>query len=151
MTSNYELRVSESITAPATAVRTFLIDLSNFSQWNPFLVMDPQALVTVSEQTSGVGARYSWSSTRIGSGIMTITGVSDVCIDIHMQFTSRNKREGNIQWLLRETPGGTEATWVMSGQRSLGERVFVRLMRLDNVMLKHFADGLQQLKAAVEK
>ena len=132
-------------------MREFLSDLSNFSRWNPFLAMDPNAVVELSQPASGVGASYSWSSKRIGSGIMTITGISDTCIDIHMQFTSRNKREDDVQWLLSEVADGTELAWAMSGQRTFSERVFVGLMRLDSVMSKHFADGLKKLKAVVER
>ena len=150
MTSNYELRVSQEIHAPTAKVREFLADLSNFSAWNPFLAMDPHASVEVSQQPAGVGATYAWSSKRIGSGIMTITGLSDARIDIHMRFTSRNKREDNVEWILRETPQGTEVTWAMFGRRSIAEKAFVFIMRLDTVMSKHFADGLRQLKTAVE-
>jgi hypothetical protein len=150
MPAPYALRISETIHSPVGTVREFLSDLSNFSRWNPFLAMDPNAVVELSQPASGVGASYSWSSKRIGSGIMTITGISDTCIDIHMQFTSRNKREDDVQWLLSETPQGTQVTWAMSGQRSFVERVFVGVMRLDTVMSKHFSDGLRQLKAVVE-
>jgi hypothetical protein len=147
--SHYELRVSESIDAPLGTVRAFLSDLTNFSKWNPFLAMDPNTAVEVSQQPVGIGATYSWSSKRIGSGIMTITCISETVIDIHMRFTSRNKREDSVQWILAETATGTELTWLMFGKRSSAERVFIALMRLDKVMSKHFADGLKQLKAAL--
>lgn len=151
MTADYQLQVSQEISAPVPDVLKHLADLSNFSRWNPFLVMDPNAAIEVSEPSAGVGASYSWSSKRIGSGVMTITGVSDSVIDIHMRFTSRNKREDEVQWLLTPTPHGTQVAWVMRGKRTLAERVFVKLMRLDTMMAKHFADGLKRLKAELEQ
>ena len=151
MASNYELRVSAVIQAPVGEVRAFLVDLANFSQWNPFLVMDPETSIKVSQPSTGVGASYSWVSKRIGSGVMTIRAASEAVIDIHMRFTSRNKREDAVQWILTEHEGGTTVTWVMSGHRTLIERVFVGLMRLDAMMSKHFADGFQRLKAVLEK
>lgn len=150
MTGHYQLHVSEDIAAPVPVVRDYLADLSNFNVWNPFLVMDPQSGIEVSQPSVGVAATYSWSSKRIGSGVMTITGVSDSVIDIHMRFTSRNKREDDVQWLLVPTPQGTQVTWAMSGKRTVAERAFVKIMRLDTMMAKHFADGLRRLKAAVE-
>lgn len=150
MTADYQLSVSQEISAPTATVRDFLTDLSNFSTWNPFLEMDPNAVVEISQPASGVGASYSWASKKIGSGVMTITEISDSTIDIHMRFTSRIKREDNVNWVLRSTSSGTTVTWAMSGTRTLAERVFVRLMRLDKVMSKHFSDGLQRLKGEIE-
>jgi len=131
-------------------VRDFLADLSNFSRWNPFLEMDSNSNIEVSEPAAGVGASYSWASKKIGSGVMTITGVTEAGIDIQMRFTSRNKREDEVRWILEPTAGGTRVVWFMSGKRTVGERAFVGLMRLDKVMSKHFADGLARLKAALE-
>ncbi|NBO46491.1 MAG: hypothetical protein EBU85_05715 [Actinobacteria bacterium] len=150
MTADYQLKVSQDISASAPVIRDFLADLSNFSAWNPFLEMDPSAAIEVSHPSAGVGASYSWASKKIGSGVMTITAISDSTIDIHMQFTSRNKREDDVKWFLEPTSSGTTVTWSMSGKRTLAERAFVSLMRLDSVMSKHFADGLQRLKGAVE-
>lgn len=138
------------IDAPSSKVWDYLNDLNNLSAWSPFLVMDPEAKVTISENSTGEGAYYEWDGKRIGKGRMTISGIYDHVIIFHMEFLGPNKREDASEWRLTRDGEGTEVTWAMSGQRKLNERIFMALFQFDKAMVKNFTDGLRTLKGIIE-
>ena len=66
------LKVSRSIQVdadPRTVYDCFR-DFGTWEAWSPWLVADPEADVTVSENSSEVGATYHWDSEIVGAGSM---------------------------------------------------------------------------------
>jgi len=56
------------IDAPANKVFSILNNFSTWTTWSPWLIMDPKAKVTVSEDKKS----YEWEGPRSGSGQMKI-------------------------------------------------------------------------------
>ena len=151
MPKSYELRVDHRIDAPVEDVFAQIRDLETFSAWSPFLALDPTTTVEISDPSSGVGATYAWEGKRMGRGRMTLTGDDGAgVIRLHMEFLSPRAREDKVEWRLAPAESGTRVSWVMTGERTFFERAFIRVMRFDDMMRRHFEDGLERLASLVE-
>ncbi|MEZ6097041.1 MAG: SRPBCC family protein [Pirellulaceae bacterium] len=62
--------VSKSIEINAAPDRVFetIVDYGTWTSWSPWLLADPQAKVTVSEEPAKVGSTYAWIGTCTGQG-----------------------------------------------------------------------------------
>lgn len=49
-------------------------DLRQFNTWNPFARIEPDAVITYEQTSSGVGGAYGWKGNKTGEGRMQITG-----------------------------------------------------------------------------
>jgi len=59
---------TKQINAPISKVFAILNDMSSWSKWSPWLIMDPDAKVEVAADNKS----YSWDGDRVGSGHMKI-------------------------------------------------------------------------------
>jgi uncharacterized protein YndB with AHSA1/START domain len=138
-----------TINAPIAQVFELLNDLNRLAEWTPFVKMDKTITWSVNEIGSGVGAVYSWNGKRVGNGTMTITSVSAPSeINAKMTFGAKNTAE--TSYLLLAVGDTTDVTWVMHGERGLGDQIMATVLGLDKMMNKHFVTGLADLKALVE-
>jgi len=151
MPTPYKISVSQQINAPMAKVFAIINDLNQFAGWNPFLPMDPNVVATIGPITSGEGAQYNYESKKIGTGCMTFTGVYDnSLIKIKMEFLKPNQEVALCEWRLTHVGDGVEMTWLMEGERKPLMALMVKVMGMDKMMSKHFADGLLRLKALAE-
>jgi len=151
MPTPYKISVSQQINAPMAKVFAIINDLNQFAGWNPFLPMDPNVKAVVGPITSGEGAEYNYESKKIGTGRMTFTGVYDnSLIKIKMEFLKPNQEVALCEWRLTHVGDGVEMTWLMEGERKPLMALMVKVMGMDKMMSKHFADGLLRLKALAE-
>jgi uncharacterized protein YndB with AHSA1/START domain len=151
MPTPYKISVSQQINAPMAKVFAIINDLNQFAGWNPFLPMDPNVKAVVGPITSGEGAEYNYESKKIGTGRMTFTGVYDnSLIKIKMEFLKPNQEVAHNEWRLTHVGDGVEMTWLMEGERKPLMALMVKVMGMDKMMSKHFADGLLRLKALAE-
>jgi len=151
MPTPYKISVSQHINAPMAKVFAIINDLNQFAGWNPFLPMDPNVVATIGPITSGEGAQYNYESKKIGTGRMTFTGVYDnSLIKIKMEFLKPNQEVALCEWRLTHVGDGVEMTWLMEGERKPLMALMVKVMGMDKMMSKHFADGLLRLKALAE-
>jgi len=151
MPTPYKISVSQQINAPMAKVFAIINDLNQFAGWNPFLPMDPNVVATIGPITSGEGAQYNYESKKIGTGRMTFTGVYDnSLIKIKMEFLKPNQEVALCEWRLTHVGDGVEMTWLMEGERKPLMALMVKVMGMDKMMSKHFADGLLRLKALAE-
>jgi uncharacterized protein YndB with AHSA1/START domain len=151
MPTPYKISVSQQINAPMAKVFAIINDLNQFAGWNPFLPMDPNVKAVVGPITSGEGAQYNYESKKIGTGRMTFTGVYDnSLIKIKMEFLKPNQEVAHNEWRLTHVGDGVEMTWLMEGERKPLMALMVKVMGMDKMMSKHFADGLLRLKALAE-
>ena len=62
-----------TLSAPAAVLFEQMNDHHKFSEWNPFMKLDPNVKTTYSGPDSGVGAVCSWEgNNQIGAGSATI-------------------------------------------------------------------------------
>ncbi len=58
------IKKSVNIKAPVEKVYSKLNDFNHWTAWSPWLIMDPQATVTIAEDAKS----YEWEGERVGSG-----------------------------------------------------------------------------------
>ncbi len=148
----YSLEATETIAASADEVYTVMNDFARFEEWSPFFKMDPTTQSVISEPAAGIGATYSYSAKRMGSGKLTIEeSERPHRIRVHINFGAPQPSVADVEYLISESDGTTTVTWRMTGKRGFGERLMVKVLKMDQMMAKHFAEGLGYLKAVVEK
>jgi hypothetical protein len=67
-----------------------------------------------------------------------------------MEFLKPNQEVAHNEWRLTHVGDGVEMTWLMEGERKPLMALMVKVMGMDKMMSKHFADGLLRLKALAE-
>jgi len=100
---------------------------------------------------SGAGAGYAWSGNRkAGSGTMEILeSVPATRIHIRLEFTKPFKALNPTTFTFRPVPGGTEVTWLMTGENKGLGRVFALFMHMDKMVGADFERGLAALASTV--
>jgi hypothetical protein len=150
-TKPYEIQVSALISAPIAKIFETINDLNNFTAWSPFMKMDPKTQVKISSPGIGEGQSYDYTSKRMGTGRMTITGsYPNSLVVMKLEFLAPNNEVANSEFRLIHVGNEVEVTWTMSGERGLKDRIMVAMLGMDKMMTKHFANGLGALKAIVE-
>ena len=152
MTTPYKIEVKQQINAPISKVFGILNDFNQFEHWNPFLAMDPATKYEISNPAGGEGATYSYESKKLGKGSMLFTGVYDnSVIMVDMNFMAPSPETAKVEWRVTRSGEGTEMSWIMTGERKFFMALIVKIMRMDQMMTKHFTDGLAKLKEYAEK
>lgn len=101
---------TKQINAPVSKVFDILNDMSTWSKWSPWLIMDPDAKVDVAEDHKS----YSWEGNRVGSGHMEIVKANnEQSIDYDLTFLKPWKSRAKVKFVTTEKNGGTEVNWHM--------------------------------------
>jgi ribosome-associated toxin RatA of RatAB toxin-antitoxin module len=149
--SSYRVERSTTINAPAEKVYNQVADFSNYMNWNPWTKMDPEAKNTVSENSKGVGAVWSWEGKKVGKGSLTIEkAVENKSLETKLVFTAPRQDEGKGYWTFEETDGKTKVTWAMEGELGYPVGRFMGLM-MEGMLGDSFEEGLTNIKEIVEK
>lgn len=106
------LKVKRSIhiNAPVKKVYQNVSDLKKWTSWSPWLIVEPEAEVNVSEDLRS----YSWKGKRVGSGNMNITATQDnSSVDYDLTFLTPWKSTAKVRFEVKPEDDGTLATWYM--------------------------------------
>jgi len=147
--NDYDVARSQIIAAPAQEVFGYVADVERFQQWQPWAHRDPTMQVELTEQRTGVGAGYSWTSERAGTGSSkTITSDPPNRIVNTLQFGGMG--QSTAYWEFVEEDGFTTALWGLRGSNPgvLGGWV---TMVLETPLAADLTAGLLRLKEVVEE
>ncbi|WP_306638336.1 SRPBCC family protein [Pseudarthrobacter siccitolerans] len=149
--STYEVRRSAVIPAPAEDVFPLVNSFHEWTAWSPWETVDPGMSRRYFGSESGVGAGYEWSGNRkAGSGTMEIVeSVPSREIKVRLQFTKPFKALNPTSFTFTPAPGGTEVSWVMTGENKGAAKLFALFMNMDKLVGSDFERGLKSLSAAV--
>ena len=102
---------SLNINAPAHVLFDYVNNVERCIQWLPWNELDPNIEITLSENTIGEGAVYSWKgNSDVGIGSMTITkSILNKRVENDLDFGQGGAAKG--YWTFEETEDGTLATW----------------------------------------
>ncbi|MDF1698476.1 MAG: SRPBCC family protein [Saprospiraceae bacterium] len=101
---------TKHINAPVSKVYEIVHDMSSWSKWSPWLIMDPDAIVEVAEDNRS----YSWEGNRVGSGHMSILEETpNKSVDYDLTFLKPWKSKAKVRFETKEKDGGTEVSWHM--------------------------------------
>jgi len=90
-----KLEVSKSVTIHAAAPAVFeeINNLERWEAWQYWNTHDPDMKITYGERKEGTGASYSWTSSKMGDGSLSITeSIPDKSIAIEMKFSENPAR-----------------------------------------------------------
>ncbi|WP_298426065.1 SRPBCC family protein [uncultured Kordia sp.] len=147
--SDYDVVRSKVIKAPIHMVFNNVNDFKNWEKWGPWHETDTTIVVTYNEQTSGVGANYSWTS-KDGPGKMkTVSLTQNKSIEQVLQFADYSPTD--VYWNFEEVPEGTKVSWGMKNDKT--EFVFKIFAILGGGMDKMLGDmeviGLDNIEREV--
>ena len=148
---NLVLEESINIDAPANVSYNLVDDLKDWQLWSPWAQLDPDALNTYTDVTSGVGAKWNWKGNeKIGEGAQTILESSpSKVIKMALEFNGWNG-ESYSHWKFDEANGKTMVTWDFQGSdTAFPFRPFNLIMK--GALKKSYKKGLESLKEIVEK
>ena len=124
-------------------------DLHNWTNWSPWTSEDTTMKITYGNNTTGVGASYSWTSKHSGTGSLIISKSDpNTYVQTELDFHS----VGIAYSPFKFEPDGklTKVTWAYDNAKlSYLERYFVVLFRKN--MMKMLQKGLDNLKRTAEK
>ena len=121
--STFEVRRSALIPAPAGEIFPLVNSFHEWPAWSPWEAVDP-----------GMSRRYFGSESGTGAGY---------------EFTKPFKALNPTTFMFAPAPGGTEVTWLMTGENKGLGKVFALFMNMDKLVGGDFERGLAALSTAV--
>jgi uncharacterized protein YndB with AHSA1/START domain len=142
---------SIEIAAPPAAIFPYVSDLRRMNEWSPWMELDPNAEITFTGPTEGVGQTMQWKSDdpKVGSGSQTITRLEpDLEVESSLDFGSQGMAMASID--LESMGPGTKVTWGFTSD--LGFNPVARYFGLmfDQWIGTDYERGLAKLKTVVE-
>lgn len=141
-----ELNRSIEINASPEKVFKALNDLNQWRIWSPWLILEPETKVTVSDDTK----YYEWDGKRIGAGNMQITSeVKNQSVNLDLTFLKPWKSKAKVRFELKGIGDHTEVTWFMDS--SLPFFMFWMKKMMMGFIGMDYERGLNLLKDFVEE
>jgi hypothetical protein len=149
---NYELSRSIVIDASPKEIHKFVGDLKMWDQWTPWKDHDDSLEVKLEKQTSGVGARQTWSS-KDGDGELIFTKWDkSTGVEYDMAFIAEGEKLPSTGAITYEEIGKkTKVTWSMKGEIPLPVMGGWYALTMEPVVGPYFDEGLAKLKDRIEK
>jgi hypothetical protein len=146
-----KFHISRSIvvSAPAKQVFDALSDFRTWTTWSPWLIAEPEAKVTISENSSSVGSTYSWVGNMTGEGKLKHRKLDPhVLIEDDLNFIKPFKSYANVVFRLAAENQGTKVTWEMDS--SLPWFLFFMVPMMKTLLGMDYARGLTMFKEWIE-
>ena len=142
---SYDVKRTKLIKAPASIVFNSINEFKNWEKWGPWQEEDPSIVSTYPEQTSGVGAYYTWTSEDGPGKMETIALEVNKSIDQKIQFNDFEPND--VYWRFEEVEGGTNVTWGMKAEKTPFMFKFIAAVSggMDNVFGPMEEKGLENL------
>ena len=141
------MHISKSIriNAPADQIFNKLNDFNTWQAWSPWLIMEPEANVTVSDDAK----YYEWQGARTGEGNMQITSEDgNESMDLDLTFLKPWKSTAKVRFELKQNGEGTEVTWLMDS--GLPFFLFWMKKMMTAFVGMDYERGLRMLKEYIE-
>lgn len=146
-----EYHVDRSIQINASPEKVFdaVADYSTWTTWSPWLIADPEADVTVTEDASSVGSVYAWNGSVTGQGECEHQQLDrGVRIDDEIRFFKPFKSVAKVAFDFEPIGDGTRVTWYMDGAMPFFMGWMIPMMKTFIGM--DYTRGLKMLKEWLE-
>jgi len=147
-------KVSRSIViaAPPAKIHPHIESFEKWPAWSPFDTEDPTIVWDTSGPQSGVGAKRSWKSKKMGDGVQSITASDpNTGVSMKLAMAGGTFEPFDLRFDLVPEQGGTRVTWTDSGTLpSAPHWRWMGNLLLPRMCGKSFENGLAALKKVVE-
>jgi hypothetical protein len=150
--SEFEVKRSVSIKAPAEVVYGLINDFHAWGHWSPWEKLDPGLKRTFEGPLAGTGAKYSWvGNDQVGSGEMTITeSIPPSEVNIALHFIAPFEAENTTEFTIQPGADAVFVTWTMRGEADFAGKAMGLFMDMDSLVGKDFEQGLANMKQVAE-
>jgi Polyketide cyclase / dehydrase and lipid transport len=148
-----DFRVERSVTlsAPAAVLFEQVNNHHKFTEWNPFMKLDPNVKNTYSGPESGVGAVCSWEgNSNIGAGSATIIeSKPGELVRERMDWKRPMEGTSTVDFTFKPVGDKTVVTWAMYGKNGFMGKLMSVFMDCDKMVGPQFEQGLNDLGKVV--
>ncbi|MFG0261803.1 MAG: SRPBCC family protein [Novipirellula sp. JB048] len=140
---------SLEIASPPEVVFEYVADFENWTQWSPWLSIDPGAAVTVSADPNSVGSFYRWKGELVGQGEVEHLQLEHARrIEEEIRFVKPFKSKSQVRFLFEPTESGTLVSWQMDG--NLPWFLFWMRSSMESYVGMDYERGLKMLRERIE-
>ncbi|MCB1877783.1 MAG: SRPBCC family protein [Chromatiales bacterium] len=145
----YEVRRSLVMDIPADRAYDEVRDYRNWPHWSPWLIHEPDAKLTFSDEPDKAAGWYEWNGKYVGAGKITHEQLDAAkrIVD-RIEFVRPFKSVSTVGFEFRETAGGTEVTWTMAGTMPFFLRFMVPMMT--GMIARDYDLGLALLRGRLD-
>jgi effector-binding domain-containing protein len=145
----FQVYRSIQISAQPEEVFDRVADFGTWTTWSPWLLAEPTAEVTVTDNASEVGAIYAWTGTVVGAGEVEHQDLDRPHrIDDEIRFLKPFPSKSKVTFELERCAGGTKLKWGMEG--SLPWFMFAMRPMMETFIGMDYERGLKMLKEWIE-
>ncbi|HLV38929.1 SRPBCC family protein [Xanthomarina sp.] len=148
--NSFEIKRTRTIEAPAQVIYNNVIDFKNWKTWSAWTENNHDVVVTLGEQTKGVGSSYAWEDNDGKGQIKTSATSENSSIDQKLQFGDFQPSE--IHWEFNpRTENKTEVSWTLSSDKIPFKLKAYALFTggFDEMIGPDFERGLEKLDSVV--
>jgi RimJ/RimL family protein N-acetyltransferase len=154
MPKDYAVKREIVINKPKAEVFEYLKMLKNQDEWSVWMAKDPNIKKDFTGTDGTVGYTSMWEGNKdVGKGEQEIKNIVDgERIDTELRFIEPFEST-NDAYMITESIGSssTRVTWGFSGSMPIPMNVMLPFMGMEESVGKDFQDGLNNLKAILEK
>ncbi len=149
----YEVSRSIVISKPKKQVFDYLKSLKNQDDWSPWGKRDPNMEKKFTGTDGEVGATSHWKGNKeVGEGEQEIKKIIDgERIESELRFLKPWKSTSDAFLTTEDADSGTKVTWGFKGYNKFPMSIMMLFMSMDKMIGKDFEEGLNDLKAQLEK
>lgn len=145
----YHIRRSLPMAVDPQRVFDQVRDFRSWTEWSPWLIHEPDARLTYSDNAEGEGGSYSWDGKYIGAGTLTHVRLEPPRrIAQRIDFRRPFKSTSEVSWEFVEREGQTETVWSMRGRMPFLLRFLTRTMIA--MIEKDYDLGLAMLRGTLD-
>ncbi|WP_442507968.1 SRPBCC family protein [Novipirellula sp. SH528] len=145
----FEVSRSIEIAVPPETVFDCVADFGSWTKWSPWLGIDPNAVVTISDNPNSVGSIYRWKGDVVGAGEIEHLKLDHPRqINEEIRFTKPFKSKSKVDFNFEPTDAGTRVTWRMQG--SLPWFLFWMRANMQTMIGMDYDRGLKMLREQLE-
>ncbi|MCA9061563.1 MAG: SRPBCC family protein [Planctomycetaceae bacterium] len=143
--------VEKFIDVNASAEKAFdtVADFITWTTWSPWLRIEPDAKVTVSDDPRSVGSMYAWTGELVGQGQMTHSQLDRPSrIESDLLFRKPFRSQSRVTFSIEPQGEQSRIRWIMNG--SLPWFMFWMRPMMETYVGMDYERGLKMLKELIE-
>ncbi|MBA2500115.1 MAG: SRPBCC family protein [Chitinophagaceae bacterium] len=150
MPNKYRIEKSVIISRSPSDIKEKIVNLENYSRWNPWQQMDPAAQKRITGRAGAPGHKYEWNGKKVGNGSLTLYASDDRTANFDLEFIKPMKSKAKDNWQFEPiSENETRVTWDNNGELPYPTARLIGPFLKKNLE-KQFTAGLDNLKKMCE-